>query len=227
MSFGMASNIWALDQVDGVYQIGSAQDLVDFAALVNGGTTGANAVLTANIDLNGTTWTPIGNSTTAYTGTFDGQGYAITNFSYTSTGYGGLFGSTQNATIKNFSISGTLTITGGKYSGVIGNAKVSTVSNVHSHLIINSTGGDHDGGVVGSTENGAGTTISGCSFSGEMTVSVKGNYGGIVGYVSTDNVLNSANYGTITYSNASCCAGGIVGYINNANVSIKNCLNSG
>ena len=73
LALGMASNTRALDQVGGVYQIASAQDLVDFAALVNAGTTGANAVLTTNIDLNGVTWTPIGNSTNKYAGTFDGQ----------------------------------------------------------------------------------------------------------------------------------------------------------
>ena len=37
--------------------------------------TSASAVLTADIDLSGETWTPIGSESTPYTGTFDGQGY--------------------------------------------------------------------------------------------------------------------------------------------------------
>ena len=53
-----SSATWALDQVGGVYQIGTGQDLADFAALVNGGDVTANAVLTADID---------------YTGIFDNQ----------------------------------------------------------------------------------------------------------------------------------------------------------
>ena len=71
-------------EVDGVYQIDSVTDLFWFAGLVNGtltdGTeqnTSASAVLTADIDLSGETWTPIGSESTPYTGTFDGPGYAI------------------------------------------------------------------------------------------------------------------------------------------------------
>ena len=45
----MSSSVWALDQVDGVYQIGSAEDLREFAEIVAGGNNTANAVLTANI----------------------------------------------------------------------------------------------------------------------------------------------------------------------------------
>ena len=44
---------WALSEVGGVYQIGTAADLVAFAELVNGGKPFANAVLTADIDKGG------------------------------------------------------------------------------------------------------------------------------------------------------------------------------
>ena len=42
---------WALSDVNGVYQISSAEDWNEFAALVNDGAVTANAVLTADIDL--------------------------------------------------------------------------------------------------------------------------------------------------------------------------------
>ena len=77
-----AANAWALDEVDGCYQIGTAQDLVDFATLVNEGKDAANAVLTADIDMTGVEWTNI----SVYRGVFDGQGHSITNFNYTTTG---------------------------------------------------------------------------------------------------------------------------------------------
>ena len=43
------STATALTKTDGVYQIGTAQDLIDFSALVNAGETDANAVMTADI----------------------------------------------------------------------------------------------------------------------------------------------------------------------------------
>ena len=40
------ANAWALEEKDGVYQIGNGEDLVAFSELVNNGETSANAVLT-------------------------------------------------------------------------------------------------------------------------------------------------------------------------------------
>ena len=113
-----------LTVVDGKSQIATGADLKHFASEVNLGSTGMDAILTSDIDLDGVEWTPIGTEANKYTGTFDGAGNAITNFSYTSTGHGGLFGWIYGATVKNFSIDGTLTVEGGSGSGVIGTAGV-------------------------------------------------------------------------------------------------------
>ena len=72
-----SSATWALDQVGGVYQIGTGQDLADFAALVNGGDVTANAVITADIDYSGQT-EMIGTETNRFFGTLDGQGHTVT-----------------------------------------------------------------------------------------------------------------------------------------------------
>lgn len=78
-------------EFDGYYAIGTAAELYGFAALVNGGETGANAVLTADIvvnehvlvdgDINSITpthsWTPIGTSTNNYQGIFDANGRMV------------------------------------------------------------------------------------------------------------------------------------------------------
>lgn len=62
----------------GVYEISNAQELEEFAAIVNGGNNTANAVLTADIDMDGVTHTPIGNSAqTAFKGTWDGRFHTI------------------------------------------------------------------------------------------------------------------------------------------------------
>ena len=91
------------------YQIGTAAELYWFAAQVNSGSTTINAVLTANITVNTgvlkadgsftaldgfTSWTPIGNSSNQYTGTFNGNDHTVSGlfFYNTSTDYVGLFG---------------------------------------------------------------------------------------------------------------------------------------
>ena len=75
----VSTSAWALSNVNGIYQIGSAADWEEFAALVNGGEVNACAVLTADIDT-GVGGTMIGVSDKQgerYDGTFDGQGDAV------------------------------------------------------------------------------------------------------------------------------------------------------
>ena len=95
-------------QVDGVYQIGTAEELAWFAAAVNAGTaSSADAVLTDDIDLNNKEWTPIGNGTNKYSGTFDGEDHTVKNMSITVPAeYMGLFGYVDGGEIKNITVSG-------------------------------------------------------------------------------------------------------------------------
>ena len=223
--------------VDGYYEIGNEKQLKWFAAFVNGNHLDSNAKLTADIDLDGVTWTPIGIGSgssapvaTAFTGTFDGQGHSITNFNAEGLGHIGLFGDANGAIIKNFGISGNLTVTGGYFGGTIACPANSTIENVHSALVINvpNSGTHHVAGVVGSARGG--NTINKCSFSGSMTVAAGStdNFAGVVAYLTAnDKVENCANYGSITFADTGCGAGGVVGYLNDASVSIKNCLNIG
>ena len=95
---------FALEKVDGVYQIASAADLVEFATLVNGGENAANAALTADIDMTDVAWTPIGNSNSRFVGTFDGQYHTIDHLKYESAEERiGIFGVVDGGcVIKNF-----------------------------------------------------------------------------------------------------------------------------
>ena len=233
--------VYALEQDENsVYQIGTAQDLIDFAALVNGGEYSANAVLTADIVLTEPWTAPIGVITGeengsvgpgAYCGTFDGQGHKITGFNAESTGagHGGLFGDANAATIKNFTVEGTLIVTGGHGSGAIAYPISSIIENVHSALNVDVTaaGACHVGGVIGSSRGS--NTISNCTYSGSMTIVEGSNdcFAAIVGYVGGDNIKNCVNYGNITFSDAGCAIGGIGGYLNNSTTSIKGCMNFG
>ena len=66
---------------DGVYLIDNGEEMAWFANQVNGGNYKISGALTADIDLCGYDWTPIGGSksATAFQGNFDGQGYTVYN----------------------------------------------------------------------------------------------------------------------------------------------------
>ena len=213
-----------------VMEIATADDLMNFAAAVNNGED-VKGMLTADIDLGGSAWTtPIGTSENNFIGTFDGQGHSITGFNATSSADGGgLFGYTSNAVIKNFSIYGKLESTAGTGSGVIGYPSGSTITGIHSYLeiVVPEAGVHHVGGVVGSARGN--NTITGCTFHGSMSVAYGStdNFAGIVAYLGGDNVSFCANYGTISFDDQNCAAGGIAGYCNNASSYVQNCLNMG
>ena len=97
---------------DGVYMISTAEELISFAVMVFTGETNINGKLMNDIDMNGITdFIPVGmvssfdakgNNEAGYTGTFDGQGYTISNLAIADTGYvtAGLFGN-LSGTVKN------------------------------------------------------------------------------------------------------------------------------
>ena len=166
---------FALDQVDGIYQIASATDLVEFAAVVNGGENGANAVLTADIDMNGVAWTPIGNSDNRYKGTFDGQFHTIDNLKYESAEERiGIFGVVDGGcVIKNFIAGPGNEIRGThKVGGIIGCSDGSgwvTLENVgHEGYVYGS--GNNVCAIIGVVMNGGpATRITNCYNMGNVS----------------------------------------------------------
>ena len=228
---GTFDETWMAANADGVFEIGTPAQLKWFAAYVNEVNPAANAVLTANIDMTDVEWTPIGKED-YYTGTFNGQGFAITNLYYEGSGdNNGLFGKVKNATIGNFSISGTI-YCAGTGTGVIGWSEGSTISDIQSSVTIIAADGagvlHHAGGVVGSCRDNS--IVERCTYSGEMYVNAESHdcFGGIAGYTNTA-VFNDCLFtGSITYKKSNGYVGGIVGYINNtACKGTHNCLSIG
>ena len=178
------------------YQISTAQQWKDFAAMVNGenGTYGDKCYkLTADIEVTGTGSDDlavyVGDlANTAFRGTFDGGGHTLTfNFSTNHAG-GAPFRYINGATISNLRVAGRVSVSGknGYYAaGIAGNAMgSSTISDSTVGSTINSSGsgsGWH-GGLVGEVASGATLTVSGCTFSGSFTGSVTLDCGGFVGY---------------------------------------------
>ena len=246
IAFGVAGSAWALEKEGDIYQITSAQDMVDFAALVNGGETAVDAVLTQDIDMSELdSWTAIGDWNTgavssAYCGHFDGQSYKITGFNFTSNkNYFGIFGViSTGALIENFDIYGTMTLSH-KTGGVVAYTRdaTPTIRNIHSYVNIKcvetaSATALRPGGILGSAVNGT-TVVERCTYSGTIKVGEHtGNIGGIVGYVNNNaaaivNITNCLFDGKIENGTADGQCGGVVGFSNKGKVTIKNCLSIG
>ena len=95
------------EQEDGVYQISTGAELYWFENEVNvNKKVDINAVLTADINLAGYSWTPIGTSGAIYMGSFDGQGHTISNLYQNDIGYSGIFGQ-AGARISSLTVEGT------------------------------------------------------------------------------------------------------------------------
>ena len=202
----MPSVAWAWTQPEGEgteakpYQIGNADELYWFAALVNGelggGTqnTSANAVLTADINNNYNTWTPIGFGD-SYTGTFDGQGHTISGLgglAYSNAPYVGLFGN-NSGTIKNVGVVESYFNEGMCVGGVCGYNKGGTITGCYNTGQV--SGSNFVGGVCGLNENG---TITGCYNTGK--VSDSDYVGGVCGYNNGGTITGCYNTGTVSDS---------------------------
>ena len=233
------------EQINGVYQIKTANNLFWFAALVNGTLTdgtaqnaAASAVLTTDIVLTGEAWTPIGSKSNPYTGTFDGQNHTISGMTIENAeSYSGLFGNVTG-TVRDFTVTGTITITGSeavsKVGGAVGSLGIATaggtVSGVTSDVDITvSAGNDHIGGVVGSMPENSSPTVESCVYTGDINITVAaGSVAGIVGYIRTGTIQNCANQGGISVSGSGGgSVGGILGYCNNKSIKITACYNTG
>ena len=112
-----------LAQDDSFFEIATAEDLVAFSEYVNAGNYGANAVLTADIDMSSVeNFTGIGVARNAlYSGTFDGQGHKISGMtiSYPEKEDVGFF-HIAKATLKNFWLDETCLIEGDKGVALVG-----------------------------------------------------------------------------------------------------------
>ena len=145
---------------------------------------------------------PITAANNPFTGTFDGNGFTISNLyiSSTSVTWPGLFGRIEGGSVRN------LVLVNAYVKGAAGSRVLS------------------GGGLVGWNNNG---NIQNCSVTGAVAVTGENsiNIGGLVGY--NDGTIQNC-YATVTVSvtgESSINAGGLVGYNNSRN--ITNCYATG
>ena len=228
---GVCSNCGEWEEakdVDGYYEIHNQGQLRWFADQVNNhNQPNINALLTANITMDGTEWTPIGTDTISFTGTFEGQGYTISGLTCTDTNkdHVGLVGYADGATIQDVTVQGS-SFNGHIYIGAVcGSIKGGTIKNCHA---VGTTIGDSDrdddsqywGGIVGYMTGN--NVVTDCTNSG--TVSGCWYLGGIAGFAGTNTTVQRCfNSGAVTGRNAN--FGGIVGQTYYATV--QDCGNTG
>ncbi len=192
-------------------------------------------LLTQDIVVTAIYWSPIGtDSDLPFRSIFDGGGHTITFVNpitiknATGTIYGGLFGYTNVATIKNLGINwqGGLTVLSSSFAyagGIVGYA--------YDTRSIGGGGGSGADIICYAASGSDSAEISNCFSFGNVTASSTDSYayaGGIVGYarggVEISNCFSSSGM-TATSTNSYAIAGSIVGYIYGGSVS--NCFNSG
>jgi hypothetical protein len=203
---GVASTTaWALSEVGGVYQIGTAADLKAFAELVNGGDLYANAILTADID-KGTDNYRIGTNGD-YHGVFDGNGHTISYDITLNENGAGLFRNIgTHGVIKDLKVQGTIT-TNASYAGGIAGWNSGRILGCYVDVnIVSSKQGDAtDGGMVGIAYSG--TLIENCLVKVDLDGTVTENCGGVVGWANDKiNIVNTlvvSDGSTINTSNGS------------------------
>ena len=186
---GTAEDLGYFIQDDGSYTVYTANGLLAWNEAAQSDYT-LNCTLTADINLTGKEWTPVGNSGQTYNGTFDGQGHTITGLNISSPSEAvALFhnigggGKVMNLQLKDVTYKGS-TAMGGIAHGNNGTITACSVTGT----LTNTTNNGAVGGIAAINYG----TITACWFNG--TITGGSNVGGIAVFN-----LNAGSYdGKIT-----------------------------
>ncbi len=198
------------------YTLTSASELAGLAKLVNEGKEtfeGKTITLASDIALDGVSnWIPIGSAEHPFNGTFDGAGHTVSGLYIdhnltTTTGLDiiGFFGTIENATIKDLTVDGNITITdtskiieGDEFTvgGICGMATASIISGCTNEVTIDVSAVTEPaticvGGILGiARDKSGGTTttyLTKCVNNADLTAAYSGDFlyttlvGGITG----------------------------------------------
>ena len=215
--------------------------VADLQVLTDNGTCYRSAYVfrqTADLDLTGLTWTPIGSYDDAFpgvyddafNGTYDGGGRTITGLTVSVGNYAGLFGATANATLRRLTLTGAHVTATNAHAGVLaGRLYTSTVEDVHvrtSTVLAPSAVPNYGyaGGLVGEAYDSTLTTIS-----TDVAVTVAGiNAGGVAASTVGSTLTDTTAIGAVAAGGG--WAGGLIGLACQTNVtrtSAAGAVNSG
>jgi hypothetical protein len=190
---------------------------------------GAGYKLAANVDFSSglavggkypgmwgsTGFSPIGDLSSPFTGTFDGQGHVISNLAINlpSTSYVGLFGyTTATSTLSNVSLQAA-TVTGLNRVGILAGMSLGTISNVSATGAVAATG--YGGGLAGESQGSIANSSAAVTVAGTATTSSP--MGGLVGWNNGAGIIqDSYATGNVTAGTGNTRAGGLAGQNNGA-----------
>ena len=194
-------------------------------------------------------WTPIGNESNKYIGTFDGNGKTISNLYINATSDDtGFFGYAGAGSIKNITFDNAKVKSTGSYDTAIlaGVAEYCIIENIKNLANCSVEGNSFVGGIAGyargdisncenhaivngrfsvggvvGSHGGVDNTITSCANHGAVTGTDR-QVGGMVGFFGSGIIQNSANYGDVTGTDI---VGNLIGYANKCN--LNNVLGTG
>ncbi|MBO7069644.1 MAG: CotH kinase family protein [Bacteroidaceae bacterium] len=171
------------------YDIASAEDLKNFADMVNSGKTKISATLKDDIDFTAYENVMIGKET-HYRGTFDGNYHSITVKMNTSENYTALF-RYLDGTVQNLTVKGTIQTSAKFAAGISGATEGARIERCTSDVQIYSTvnGDGTHGGIVGVSYDN--TYISECLIRGSMSGSSTDCCGGVSGWASGSTLIRN------------------------------------
>ena len=171
-------------------------------------------------------WTPIGSTSSAFKGNFDGQNHTISNlYINTTQAYSGLFGYVDNdyATFKNIKLQ-NVNINAGPYTGaLVGYVRGGTINNVFIDTVNIKTTNSSVGGITGCINWGTiqKVKVTNASITGNSEI------GGIVGYLNAELATLTIGQAVFSGSLYGSYSGGIIGYKRATNVKIYNSRTEG
>lgn len=199
--------------------ISTLEELKAFRDAVNNGNSckGQTVELSADIDLKGEEWTPIGKSGSTFQGVFNGNGHTVSNLVINQPGMSdvGFFGVTTNGEIKNLTIhnadvKGRLDV-----GAVAGTPYTSKYTNIKLTGDVKVEGYAYVGGMFGKNAyaNLTGLTID--ANSGSYVKAESGIYrsyvGGVIGFMGEGNQTVQDVTSNLNVIGSTCDVGGIAG----------------
>lgn len=209
------------------YYISTTSDLQKLATMTNIGNVAAGTtfVLMEDLDISASSWTSIGNNI-AFQGTFNGNGHTISGLKQTSGDAGGLFGTLEDATVKNLGLT-NVNISVGDVAGGISAYASGDVNIDNCYVkgtVASSRSGGAAGGIIGSTISNSSADIAISNVYTEATVvNQYGSAGGIFGkwlYPGSLTIEDSYVKGTVSGNNA----GAFLGTGSTMTLTINNCV---
>lgn len=241
------TNWYTADPDAAQFVLTTPEELAGLAAIVNGtATTGATTfdlkstpqtlqdsfsgqtiVLGGDIDLANATWTPIGTSANAFMGTFDGQGYTVSNLKVTGRGSNvGLFGFTtdgeiKNLTVENAYVTGRLNVAvvaGTPYTSKYTNIKVTGHVEVDGLAYVGAVGGKNAYANWDQITVDVDDDSYVKAYSIEAGTAYRTYVGGVIGFMGEGGHKISNVTSNIDVFGSTCDVGGIVGIAHYGNI---------